>query len=249
MRNVLIGISIVLALLIGVVAFLVLNINGLIKSGIETVGPDVLGVAVTVDDVDVSFMDGTGQIQGLRIANPEDYDNPHAITIDEMQIALNTDSLTSDRIHIREIIIGGPYIFYEGTLNDSNLQALQRNAAAGATTTDDQTETPSEEGPAIEIDYFQIREANLDMKLKPLERPFKLVMSNLEIENIGKDESATASDVVAQVLRALNRAVIPLIRENAGSLREQVEQQEEDLKKKADEVEGKVDELKDMFDR
>lgn len=248
MKNLLIGVSIVIALLIGVIVFFVLNINGLIKNGIETVGPDVLGVAVTVDDVDVSFMNGTGQIQGLRIANPEDYDNPHAITIDEMQIALNTDSLTSDRIRITEIIIGGPYIFYEGTLNDSNLQALQRNAAAGASS-DESTDETSEEGPAIEIDYFQIREANLDVKLKPLERPFKLVMSNLEIEDIGKNETATASDVVAQILRALNRAVIPLIRENAGSLREQVEKQGEDLEKKADEVEGKVDKLKDMFDR
>lgn len=247
MKKVAIGVLIVIGLLVAVLAYLVLNVNSLVKTGIETVGPNVLGVPVTVDDVNISFMDGSGNIRGLTISNPEGYDSPHAIAIDEMSVRLDTASLTSEKIRIFEVIISAPAISYEGSLNDSNLKRLQANAAAGSSTTGD-PEDPEGEATAVQLDYFEIKDAKLDARLKLMDKPLGLVMTKLVVEDIGKDEEATPADVVARIFRALNQAIVPLIRENASSLEAQFKEQGKDVEEKAKKLEEDVNKLKSLFD-
>ena len=62
-------IVLVLVLLIaGVGAYVVLNSGGLIKDAIEASGPDFLGADVSVAEVDISLVEGSGAIRGLDIA-------------------------------------------------------------------------------------------------------------------------------------------------------------------------------------
>lgn len=248
MKKIAIGVSIVIGLMVVVLAYLVFNVNSLVKSGIETAGPNVLGVPVTVDAVSISFMDGSGEIRGLRVANPEGYDSPHAIAIDNMRVALDTSSLTSDKIRILEVIIGAPDITYEGSLNDSNLKRLQANANAGSSATQASEETEGEP-TALQLDYFEIEDAKLDVRLGILDKPLNLVMSSLVIEEIGKDETATPAEVVTRILRALNQAIIPLIRENASSVKSQLEEEGRKAEEKADKLKEDVDKVKKLFDR
>ena len=98
----------VIVVVASIVGFLVININSVVKNGIEVAGPEVLGVPVTVDDVKISFLNGRGVIKGLNVANPAGYKSETAISIDEMQVSVDTGSLTSDKIHVKEVIIISP---------------------------------------------------------------------------------------------------------------------------------------------
>lgn len=247
MKNILIVISVIIALLIGVVVFLVLNVNSLIKTGIETVGPDVLGVPVTVDDVSISFMGGSGEIQGLRITNPEGYDGQHAITIDNMRVAVDTQSLTTDRVRVREIIIGSPVINYEGSLKSSNIKTLQENAA-GEASSEQEAGGDKGQGTAVQIDYFEIKDAKLNVDISVLSKPLNLVMSSLLMEDIGKDERATPAEAATRILATLNRNIVPLIRENASNVKSRLEERGKELEGKANKLEEKVDKVKKLFE-
>ena len=54
-----------------------MSFSTLVKSGIETMGPKVLGVPVTLEDADIDLVSGTTVQAGLTrlvIKNPEDYE-------------------------------------------------------------------------------------------------------------------------------------------------------------------------------
>ena len=110
----------------GVVIFLIININSGVKNSVEAVGSEVLGVEVGVAKVEISIFSGKGSISGLTVANPADYDSPHAITIDNVSVHVDPGSIGSDKIHIKEIIVDGASLAYEGNFLDSNIKQLRK---------------------------------------------------------------------------------------------------------------------------
>jgi hypothetical protein len=109
---------------VGVVIFLIININLGVKNSVEAVGSEVLGVGVA--KVEISIFSGKGSISGLTVANPADYDSPHAITIDNVSAHVDPGSIGSDKIHIKEIIVDGASLTYEGNFLDSNIKQLRK---------------------------------------------------------------------------------------------------------------------------
>lgn len=221
MKKALIAIGAVIALVVAVVVVVVLNLNSVVKQGIEVAGPKVLGVPVTVDSVDLSILTGDGEITGLKVANPEGYKAPYALEFSHLAFGLDLASLSSDVIHIRRIVIDQPAITYEGDLRGGNLQQLQKNAAgsAGSSQTSKDNEAA---GKRLVIDHFEIDDAKLGVHIRFLDKPLSLVVPKVEVNDIGKQSPATAAEVTSKVLGALNRAVIPLIRQNATGLESQV---------------------------
>lgn len=227
MQKVIVGISVVLVLVIGFVVYVMMNLNSLVKDGIETIGPEVLGVAVTVDSVDLALLEGRGSLSGLRIANPEGYDTPYAFELDQVSF-ITGEVITADRIHLTEVIISSPAITYEGNLTNSNLKDLQARAAGSAD--EDEPTAAAGDGMPIQIDHFEINGAQLGVHLKFLDEPLALVVPQIVINDIGKDGEAMPADVLAQVMREINRSVIPLIRDNAGGIGDKVKEGIDKLK-------------------
>ena len=86
----------------GVGTYIYLNLNSLVKEGIEVAGRDALGVQVSVDQVNISLLSGSGHISGLRIANPEGFSSARdAISVDDIEVLLEISSLTSNNIVIK----------------------------------------------------------------------------------------------------------------------------------------------------
>ena len=52
------------------------------KNAITTLGPEMTGVSVEVDDVAITLADGRGEIEGLVVENPRGYQVPHAFSWD-----------------------------------------------------------------------------------------------------------------------------------------------------------------------
>ena len=206
----------VIVVVASIVGFLVININSVVKNGIEVAGPEVLGVPVTVDDVKISFLNGRGVIKGLNVANPAGYKSETAISIDEMQVSVDTGSLTSDKIHVKEVIIISPSITYEGNLLDSNISQLQKSAESTAVSVSEiGGESSQETEISLQIDRLQVKDAKIGVQLAFLNDPLSLVLPSLELTDLGKDEDASAGDVINEILIGLNKSIVPLIRENA----------------------------------
>ena len=128
-KALIIGGGLVIAIIIAVLLLLG-NINKIIKKGVETTGPMVLKAPVTLKGVKISFFSGFGELRGLTVGNPKGYETDYAFRMDRLKIKLNVKSVTSDRIHIKKIIVESPDIVYEGGIGKNNIKQLMDNAKA-----------------------------------------------------------------------------------------------------------------------
>ena len=113
----------VLIMVIGAV-LLGSNLGKVIKTGIENFGPKMTQTTVTVNSVDLSPTSGSGSIRGLVIGNPAPYQEPFALRLSEVTLAIDPSSILSDKIVIKSLKIINPEITLEGGLSDNNLKKL-----------------------------------------------------------------------------------------------------------------------------
>jgi hypothetical protein len=79
-----------------------LSLNGAIKKGVETFGPQIAKVPVKLDGVSLSLFSGSGAIKGLVVGNPEGYKTDHAMSVGmaSVSVAPGIDFLRQDRREI-----------------------------------------------------------------------------------------------------------------------------------------------------
>jgi len=209
--KVLIGIGILLVVLVVVAA---LFLGPIIKAGVETAGPKIAGVDMTLEKATVNLLTGNVQLKGLIIGNPEGFKTPSLMELDQFVVDLKMSSLFTDTIVVKKIHIDGPQITYERGLKASNLSALQKNLA------------PAEEAPAkapeenvakekkapakkvvIEDFLFENGKVNVSITLaggKQLTVP----LMPIHLKDIGKEsDGASIPDVINEVFGAITKGV------------------------------------------
>jgi hypothetical protein len=92
------------------------------------VTPPVVQTSVTVDSVKLSPFSGTGVIEGFVIGNPKGFTGPRAVRVGRAEVALDTNSVATDKIVIQHIHITDPEINLEAGLGGTNLKHIADNA-------------------------------------------------------------------------------------------------------------------------
>src|SRR6188768_4074490 len=103
-------IGVVVILLIIALVLVFINLNSVVKKGVETVGPRLTKVDVRLDAAKLSPLNGNGELSGLFVGNPEGYKTPSAIQVGNVKVALKLSSALSDTIEVDEINIQAPEI-------------------------------------------------------------------------------------------------------------------------------------------
>lgn len=130
MRKLIIGASVLLAVILGGVFYLFSSIDDIVKTVIERVGTQVTGVKVSVGSVAIRLSEGKAAIKGLTVANPPGYSANPAIKFGEIAVTLDTASLNSNPIVIKEILVASPGVALEVLpTGASNLDTLRHNIA------------------------------------------------------------------------------------------------------------------------
>mgnify|MGYP000923234328 CR=1 FL=1 len=131
MKKILIrGLFVVLILLIVAVVAIGMSLGTAIKKGVETFGPQVTKVPVTLDGVSLSLFSGSGAIRGLVIGNPEGYKTTNAMSLGLASLAIAPGSLLSDKIVVKSIRVEAPKVTFEFGPGGNNLQCIQKNLEA-----------------------------------------------------------------------------------------------------------------------
>jgi len=176
MNKFLIAITVMVAIA-GIFLFIILgNIDTIVKQGIEKFGPLILKAPIKLDKVDISVLSGSGEINGMEIGNPEGFKTAYAFRIDRLRIDMDIRSVTSDKVHIKSILIDSPQIMFEGQYSDNNILQLQSNANSFTSNKNkDQEKTPAiENEPStkttgkekkVQIDLLKIVNANIGVKM------------------------------------------------------------------------------------
>lgn len=227
MKKLLIGVLVIVAIGAGAMYYLSSNAGGMIKDGVETYVPPIIGAKVALGDVKLDPANGAAALTGLMIGNPEGFKTEHAFKIDNMSVKLDVASLTSDVIHINEVRLDAPDMIYEIGSNGNNIGKIQENVEAYVAGLDLGNSDSNESGELKYIvDHVYINDTKVKIASDLLGgRGAGVTLPDLHIADIGKRENgAIATDVLKQIFGVVNASVSKVAQDEVlGDITGQVE--------------------------
>ena len=212
MKKTLLGIGIGLVILLVVVVLVgSLFLNGAVKRAIETVGPKLTQVTVTLDKASVSVLSGSGSIHGLVVGNPEGFKTPQAISVGSASLALQPGSIFSDKLVIRSINLQSPEITFEGGFGGNNLQKILDNVdeATGGKSTNAAPET-AKSSRKLEVDDFVISNAKLNVSVTGMGgKSIPVILPDIHLTQLGTGpDGITAAELTKRVLQEVEKVAV-----------------------------------------
>lgn len=206
------AVGIVVMILVLVVAgmggYLFLYSGDLIRSGLEEFGPEFLGAKVSVDSVEIDFVEGSGEIRGLVIGNPEGFAQPYAMSLERIALTLDVANTSSELVVIKDLAIEGASVAAVAVGTQTNFQKLMENlqANASADSVPQEASQPQTETRFI-IDRFDFTDADVVL-VSDLLGESELKIPPIRLVDIGrKSQGATAVEVGQQLMKPVSDAI------------------------------------------
>jgi hypothetical protein len=204
----------VISLLVLIVIAIVvvgLFIDKIVKTGVETIGPQITKVDIKLNAVDLSLLTGSAKVKGLVVGNPEGYKTSQAIRVGLTAVSVKPFSVLSDKIVVRSIRVEAPEITFEGNpLGANNLSKILDNVNASAKSgSAPATNAPAEAGnkPAKKfvVDDFLITGAKVHVSLTGMGgKQMTVPLPDIHLTDLGKSENGiTAAELTKRVLDAI----------------------------------------------
>ena len=192
----------VLIVMITVVAGL--YVGPIVKIGMETVGPKIVQVPITVDAVNVSVLTGSFEVKGLIVGNPKGYKLPDAIKVGTIAVNVDPFSFSSNKIIVHSVKVESPEITFEGGLKANNLSKIMENINAQV--------PKGAGGPSakIEVDDFLITGARVHVSLTGFfSKQMTLPLPTIHLTDLGKNSGGlTPLELTRAVLNAIISGIV-----------------------------------------
>lgn len=206
-------VGVIIVLVVVAVIVVALNIDRIVKKGVETYGPQMTKVEVKLDAVHVGLLTGSASIKGLTVGNPPGYKSPQAIGVGEASVGIQPSSILSPKIIVRSVKVEAPHVTFEGGLNQNNLTTIRDNVNSSA----DKGGPPPQKGAPqpekkYEVDDFLISGAKVDGTLKVLNRDVtipNITLPDIHLTGLGTGpEGITAAQLSKRVINELTQKTI-----------------------------------------
>jgi uncharacterized protein involved in outer membrane biogenesis len=210
-KLILVAAGIVVLAIAGSLFFLYSNIDSVVATAIETIGSKAAGVPVHVGAVKLSVSSGAATISGLEVGNPPGFAVPNAISIGEINLAIDTASIAKNPIVIKSISVVAPAITYELGPQGSNLDIIEKNVKSARPAADDgKAAANSSAGAArkLVIDEIVVKDGKVALATPLPGGKVSDDLPEIRLTNIGRaNGGATSAEVAAQVLNAVLKSV------------------------------------------
>jgi len=212
---------------------------------VEEVGPRLTKSEVKLNSADISFLSGSGELDGLLVGNPKGFTAPEAIKVGNIRMTVDKASLATDRIIIREIVIESPEITYEKKGKTDNFKTLIANvnkAVASekkqSSTKDSNAKKDSGAQKKIQIDSLIIKDGKVNLAGGMLEvfgdKGMGIELPTIQLKDIGKKKDTSPAQAFALVLNEMTKGIGSSVGNVAKTL-------QDTLKKGLESGEGTVD--------
>ena len=225
MKKIIIRIALVLVVLLVVAVVAVfLSLNSIVKKGVETVGPQLTKVKITLGGVNISPLSGSGQLSELFVGNPEGFKTPSAIKVGDVKVAVDVGSVFGDTITINSIKITDPEITFEGGLGGNNISKILDNVTAStggsAKPADKPEATAKADGKKFIVKDILVEGAKLHVSLTGFGgQEMTLPLPPLHLQNIGSPgKGVSAGELVTQILTPLLSSVTDAVKSGISNI-------------------------------
>jgi hypothetical protein len=194
----------VFALVVVIVVAFNLYADRAIKWGIEKAGSIALKVPVGLESANLSVLGGSLSLKNLSIGNPHEYQHKQFLELKNASVKIKPASLFSGTIRIPEIKLNGINVVLEQKdIRSNNLQDILKNLPASDKTT-------QAEGKKLRIDYLELTDIFVQVKLLPL--PGKadtipLKLPPIKMKDLGNDGKMDTAALVSKIIVAISAKI------------------------------------------
>lgn len=162
-------------------------------------------------------------LDNLQVGNPEGFANKNIVQLDQFVLDIDPDTLQSDTLLIREILIDNPTIAYERKLTTDNIKAMQDfiEGAVGEPAAKEEEEKPEAEadrtetgeveeaeGQKVIIGHLLVKSGLVKAKLSLLPSA-PIPLPKIEMNDIGKEKGgASPAAAAAEIGQKFYDAII-----------------------------------------
>lgn len=224
MKKIVVRILIVVVLLLVVVlAVVFFSLNSIVKKGVETYGPEMTKVKVTLGAAALSPFSGSGELKKLFVGNPEGYKTPSAIEVGDVKVGVQIGSVLGDTITVNEINVQAPEITLEGSLSGNNLSKILDNLNSTSATKEKQKNEPvaGKKEKKFIVKDIVINGAKVHVNVGALGQSVAATVPipDIHLQNVGTAEGGvSAAELSRQILQPILVSATKAAAESASGL-------------------------------
>ena len=205
-RLVLVAVALGIAALIGAGAYFLWSLDARVARAIEAEGTQIVGTRVRVHSVHISLAKGRGTIRGVRVANPDGYSDADAISLAEIELAIDARSLREQPFRITRVRVGDSVVNFEVHADGgSNIAQIAQHISHGS---DSEKPQPRGEPQRLAIGEFAFAGGEILLAHPGAEGTERVDLPGLELRDLGGQRGATGGEIGEQIARAFTRRVL-----------------------------------------
>jgi hypothetical protein len=170
-----------------------------LKAGIETAASKTLKVDVTLEDIKLSMLGGTVELDNLIVANPEGYENPNLLEAGNIKVDVGIKSLMSDTVKIDNMIFNDITVVIEQKGFTNNLQQILDSLPKP-----DNKEEKEEK--KLLVKNLEMNNITVIINMLPIPGNldnFKLKLTPIKMTNLGTDNKLSVAALTGKILTAI----------------------------------------------
>ncbi len=196
---------------VALIAFGLSQADAIVKAAIERGGTYATQTTTTVDDVSLGLTDGTFEMNGLTIANPDGFTSEHFLKLNGTNVKLDTASIRSEVIALPTISFDGIDVLLDKGQDPSNYNTIL-NSLKRFESKDTKAAPENQGGKKIAIDSLTLNDINIRVANMPgvslLTGDVAINIPSIELKDIGKDDPMTAAEITNLVIKTVLTAAV-----------------------------------------
>ncbi len=221
-KRILRTLGIVVVVLVVILGIVLARVGTIIKSSVNTLGPQVLGVPVSLEHASFYPLKGEIRMRDLVIGSPDEekYGTNAIFRLGGLSVDIAMKELLTGNVHIKDITITGPEVWYQKTLTSSNigrlLEILEEKYPADDSKKKDKKDKPEDEkeGKPVVIDHFLFDEGYIGSNLFLGK---KIPLLKIELNDLGKDGAAMPGQIAVLLVKNILSSVVSLVTNVGGA--------------------------------
>ena len=188
-------VTVLIVLLVIAVIGVDLFADGTVRRAVDGAAAKALKVDVQTETAKLSIFGGSLSLQNVVVGNPPGYQTERLLKLDQGNVEVNTRSLLSDEVHIKNITLSGMDILIEQKGLGSNLHEVLKTLAE-----DDHS------GKQLYVDKLRIEDITVRVKLLPIPGQVDIVplkLTPITMTDLGRDERLDTAALVTKIVVAL----------------------------------------------
>jgi hypothetical protein len=196
-------------ILIALVA-VVVYVDQIAEAAVERGGTHALGVETKVGSADVGLLAGDIELERLRVANPEGFEEPDFLSVEHLLLEVSTASLREPVVEVPRLVMQDVRVVLEKREGRTNYKVILENLER---LQKGKKDPAPEDGKKFIIRHVLVANVTATVDLLPvggeLLPPAVVQIPEIQLENIGtSDEGMSISELTAKLVQLVLEAIV-----------------------------------------